>query len=327
MAGAWVYVGGHNNARDVLAGFSVIADGAVTEVADNGSAPRFSIVIPAFNEHQLLPRCLESLADQDSDARVEIIVVDNASTDGTAEIAEAHGAKVVLEPRRGVCAARQRGTEEAQGEIVISTDADTTFAPDWLTKIDESFAADERVVAVAGSVCYVDAPGWASCYTKLLFGVSGLVARLRGRPLYVSACNLAFKRSAWVGYNTRLTQGGDEFDQLRRLKHKGRVVLDQTNPTFTSSRRLQKGLLYNLFVSLLTYYVLDYLIARVIRRSLFGSSPAIRTVNNTNRQARIAYQVVAVSAVALVLFTPLKFTLVEGAVHLPRAVWHEIDPT
>ena len=88
-------------------------------------SPRFSVVIPAYNEADYLPAALRSLRAQDFPGAVEVIVVDNGSTDGTADLARRLGARVVEEHAPGVCAARQRGTLAARGEIVVSTDADT----------------------------------------------------------------------------------------------------------------------------------------------------------------------------------------------------------
>ncbi|MGI3779384.1 MAG: glycosyltransferase family 2 protein, partial [Janthinobacterium lividum] len=76
-----------------------------------GARPRFSVVVPAFNEEAVLARSLEALAAQTFQGPVEVIVVDNASTDGTAELARRWGARVVHEPQAGVCFARQRGLE------------------------------------------------------------------------------------------------------------------------------------------------------------------------------------------------------------------------
>ena len=83
------------------------------------------MVIPAYNEADYLPAALRSLRAQDFPGAVEVIVVDNGSTDGTAVLARRLGARVVEEHAPGVCASRQRGTLAARGEIVVSTDADT----------------------------------------------------------------------------------------------------------------------------------------------------------------------------------------------------------
>ena len=161
-------------------------------------------------------------------------MVDNDSTDGTGEIAAGYGVRVVRETARGVCQARQRGTVEARGEIVVSTDADTVQPRDWLTRIDEQFRCSEGIVAVAGPCRYENPSWWARLYPKVLFGAVDRVFAWTGRVLYVSATNTAFRRSAFPGYDSRLTQGGDELDLLRRLRHRGRVVWDSGNVVTTS---------------------------------------------------------------------------------------------
>lgn len=86
--------------------------GLVRDDADSTASParaRFSVVIPAFNESLLIAEYLRWLAAQDFHEAVEIIVVDNNSTDGPVAIARALGATVVTERRPGVCWARQRG--------------------------------------------------------------------------------------------------------------------------------------------------------------------------------------------------------------------------
>ncbi len=238
--------------------------------------PRFSVVIPAFNEASYLEDCLRSLAGQDFAGLVEVIVVDNNSTDDTAIIAQARGATVVREDEPGVCSARQRGTERSRGEIIVSTDADTTFARGWLSSIDRAFDRNPTCVAVAGPCRFVGGPLWAAAYPKLLFGLVHLLYLATGRVCYVTATNLAFRRDAWSGYDTRLTQGGDELDLLRRLRSRGRVVFDLHEPTRTSARRLDRGLFYNIAITFLFYYVLGYCLNRLFHRRLLGTAPAFR---------------------------------------------------
>ena len=241
-----------------------------------GGQPRFSVVVPAVNEAADIGRCLTSLEAQDYPHPFEVIVVDNNSTDETAAIARAHGATVVFEPHPGVCWARQRGTGSAHGEIVVSTDADTTFDAGWLTRIADAFEREPSRIAVAGPCRWVDGPRWGSLYATALFGIVALVYRLTGRVLYASATNIAFRRSAWRGYDVNLTQGGDELDLLRRLRSMGPVHFELGNPTFTSARRLQRGLLYNVFVTCLYYYLLAYALNRTFGRTVLGTAPQIR---------------------------------------------------
>ncbi|HYR68617.1 MAG TPA: glycosyltransferase, partial [Candidatus Dormibacteraeota bacterium] len=62
---------------------------------------KVSVVIPAFNEEVLLAACIDSLLQQDYEGDVEVIVVDNASTDATAAVARSRGVRVVEEPEHG----------------------------------------------------------------------------------------------------------------------------------------------------------------------------------------------------------------------------------
>jgi glycosyltransferase involved in cell wall biosynthesis len=238
--------------------------------------PRFSIVVPCFNEAAYLPATLRSLLNQTYPGHYEIVVVDNNSTDATADVARAFGVRVVSEPTPGVCWARQRGTAESRGEIVVSTDADTAYPPDWLARIDSMFGDDEEVAGVVGPCRYVGGPAWGRAYARLLFGAVQVWYGWTGRTLYASATNIAFRRRAFPGYDVRLTQGGDELSVLRALRRNGRVVYHHTNPTFTSSRRLTRGALYGFFVTLVVYYLLAYHLNRMLGRTVIGSAPAFR---------------------------------------------------
>lgn len=266
--------------------------------------PRFSIVIPCYNEGGYIAQTVNSIHRQTFAAGYEIIVVDNNCTDGTASIARGLGARVVGERHPGVCSARQKGTEASTGEIVVSADADTTYPSDWLAKIDRSFGTDDRIVAVTGPCRYVGGPWWGRPYARILFGGVHLVYRMTGRTVYVTATNIAFRRRHWAGYDVHLTQGGDELDLLRTLRAHGRVVYDATNPTYTSSRRLTRGLLYGLFVTLLYYYLLGYVVNRMFKRRVIDSAPAYRDdLNPLSRRLRAGIAVLC-GCLLVVPFAP-----------------------
>ncbi|MFF0267620.1 glycosyltransferase family A protein [Kribbella sp. NPDC004536] len=239
--------------------------------------PRFSVVIPAYNEERWIGECLESLCRQDFTGGYEVIVVDNNCTDRTAEIARGYGATVVAEPTPGVCAARNRGTQAARGEIVVSTDADTVFDSGWLAGIDRRFRQSPERVAVAGPCRYPDGPWWGKVYVRVLFEGVHLTYQLTGRVGYVTATNIAFRKDAWTGYDVTGTQGADELGLLRELRSRGEVAFDRGNATSTSARRLAQGLTYNVVVSFLYYYALAVMLNRMAGRTVIGTAPCFRT--------------------------------------------------
>lgn len=113
--------------------------------------PYVSVVVPAYNEHFNIANCIEALLAQDYPAdQLEIIIVDNNSTDDTADIVRKY--PVTLLHERDIqtpAASRNRGIRHAQGEIVAFTDADCIPEPDWLSHMVAPFS-DPQVVGVAG---------------------------------------------------------------------------------------------------------------------------------------------------------------------------------
>jgi len=100
----------------------------------NTEALSYSVIVPAYNEEKLLPRCLEALkaAMAAVSANGEVIVVDNNSTDRTAEIARNWGAKVVFEPFNQISRARNAGARQASGKWLVFLDADTFLSGELL---------------------------------------------------------------------------------------------------------------------------------------------------------------------------------------------------
>lgn len=119
---------------------------------------RVSIIIPALNEEKNLARVLPEVTSQIG-PKDEVIVVDNGSTDGTAEVASDFHAKVVLERVRGRGRARNAGFQSAAGEFVIFLDADCHPRKDWLRNLLAPFD-DLTVGCVGGEIvnAYNDSP-------------------------------------------------------------------------------------------------------------------------------------------------------------------------
>ena len=107
------------------------------------AAPDYSIVLPAYNEAALLPATLKQLREAMGEAPLagEIVVCDNNSTDATAELARAAGARVVFEPVNQISRARNRGAAEALSRFLVFVDADTLVPASLLRKALEALAS------------------------------------------------------------------------------------------------------------------------------------------------------------------------------------------
>lgn len=115
------------------------------------ASPLVSVVIPAYNEEDGIAACLESLLAVKY-PNLEIIVIDDKSSDRTAEIASNYPVKLVRRKVRGErCAARNDGIMLAQGQFAAFVDADCTVKDDWLSVLMSDFS-DETVVGVGGVV-------------------------------------------------------------------------------------------------------------------------------------------------------------------------------
>jgi glycosyltransferase involved in cell wall biosynthesis len=134
--------------------------------------PRFSAIIPAYNEERLLGRLLDTLdvARQayGPDDAIEVIVADNVSTDRTANIAAARGCRVVSVEKRVIAAVRNAGAHAARGEILAFVDADSRVHPRTFVEIDRALAEGRVVAGATGASLERWSPGIAATYLTLL---------------------------------------------------------------------------------------------------------------------------------------------------------------
>jgi glycosyltransferase involved in cell wall biosynthesis len=118
--------------------------------------PFISVIVPVYNGGSFLAVCLQALKSSSYPA-YEIIVVDDCSTDNSAEISRAMGAKVLRMPKQsGPAGARNQGSGEARGEILFFVDADVVVKPDTLLRVAYNLVENPNVAAVFGS--YDDEP-------------------------------------------------------------------------------------------------------------------------------------------------------------------------
>jgi glycosyltransferase involved in cell wall biosynthesis len=193
-----------------------------------------SFIVPAFNEEALLPDTLRAIgeaADRTGES-CEVIVVDDASTDGTARVAESLGARVVSVSCRHIAATRNAGAREAQGRWLIFVDADTRVTP----AVVQAAVAALRAGKVGGG-CKVHFEGRLPVYGWLLIG---LVAPLyRGLGL-AAGCFLFCTQAAFqaVGGFDETLYAGEEAFLSRSLRRHGRFVILREQVS-TSGRKLR----------------------------------------------------------------------------------------
>lgn len=175
-----------------------------------------SVIIPTRNRASLLSRALLSLEGQIFPReRFEVVVIDNGSTDGTADLLTAHAIdlpnlRAVFEPEPGLHAGRHRGLREAHGDVIVFIDDDVEATPTWLAAIAECFA-DSQVVMVGGNNLpkFERAPpAWlARLWARPVNGGQAIpwlsILRMPDGvypidPCYVWGCNFAIRRSALV---------------------------------------------------------------------------------------------------------------------------------
>ena len=202
------------------------------------SEVRVSVVIPAYNEAGYIERALESVFAQDPPPD-EVIVVDNASSDNTGEIAAAFGARVIREEKRGVHHARQTGLLAARYPVVAQIDADTLAQPGWMRAI-KRVHADDEVLASFGPVGLYEAPLLDRLLAELFFTPFLWLGAKLGRP-NLNGANHAVKKAAALAVGGYERPFAEDVHLGLKLVKRGRVVFVPDQRVLTSGRRLKKG--------------------------------------------------------------------------------------
>lgn len=215
-------------------------------------SPAISLLIPAYNEEQLLPAVLErahACFAAVGFAPYEIVVCDNHSTDATANAARAGGARVVYEEHNQISRARNTAARAATGRWLIFLDADTLLSPALLGETIRCFESGS--VCAGGASLQFDLAEigpFAANMTRLWNGVSARFGLAAGSYVFCY-------RQAWeeCGGFDETVYAGEEIFFSRRLKHWARArglrfrILTE-NPVVTSARKVgwygQWGLLW-----------------------------------------------------------------------------------
>jgi len=184
--------------------------GQTDQTPSADAPPLVSVVMPCLDEEQGVGVCVESALGALAAMGVagEVIVVDNGSTDRSAEIARAAGARVVDEPRRGYGSAYLRGFEEARGRYLVMGDADRTYPFEDLARFVEPLMAG-RCDLVMGDRLGGDILPGAMPWTHRWIGnpiLSGMLRLLFHTRISDSHCGMrAFTREAYDRLGLRTT--------------------------------------------------------------------------------------------------------------------------
>lgn len=182
-------------------------------------SPILAIVVCTYNKSEWLPGCLSSLESQCNDDSVEVLIIDNNSTDATSSIA--HGFtdrlpnfKYIFEGTQGLSQTRNRGYKEARGQIVAYIDDDAKAYPDWAKAIIHFFETHPDASGVGGpynAFSLVPIPAW---FPKE-YGCRSLgnETRLLQKGEWIGGMNMAFKKQALTelgGFDTSIGMNGNK---------------------------------------------------------------------------------------------------------------------
>ena len=198
---------------------------------------KLSVIVPAFNEEKLLGETLACIRRATEGRETELIVCDNNSTDGTAEIARAAGATVIFEPVNQIARARNAGAAQASGDWLVFVDADSSPTRELFQAVLS--AIDSKRYLAGGSTVSLDVE---ELYIRFWIGAWNALSRLNrwaaGSFIFCEAA--AFRE---LGGFDETFYAGEEIDFSRRAKRLARrkglaMVILHRHPLKTSNRKM-----------------------------------------------------------------------------------------
>ena len=209
---------------------------------------KISFVVPAYNEEARLGRNLAAIIAQvgKTGCEAEIVVVNNASTDGTSEVALSFpGVTLVDEPQKGLYHARRAGLAAADGDLIANIDADTLITDGWIERVLREFGGNAGLVALSGPYIYYDVSASLRFWVNLFYRW-GYVFYLLNRFVFkvgsmMQGGNFVVRATALReigGYNENFAFYGEDTDLARRLSAVGEVKFTFQLPAESSGRRL-----------------------------------------------------------------------------------------
>lgn len=197
--------------------------------------PRYSFIIPAYNEESLIGRTLDTLQASASamGSSFEIVVANDASTDRTPEIARAKGARVIDVHKRQIGAVRNAGASVATGEIFVFVDADTLVPAETLQSVDRVLQNPKVVCGGARLAFDQPPPLWGRIAANIFLTI--YFANKLAAGGFIFARREAFQKVG--GFDERFF-AGEEIHLSRALKTLGKLKL-VSPPVITSARKFR----------------------------------------------------------------------------------------
>lgn len=216
----------------------------------SSNSPIASIIIPVKNEENNILNCLDSLSRNNFSAPVEIIIVNNNSTDNTNQILSLLNVTTYEQPLAGIGWARQMGLEAASGNYVLTADADCIYHAEWISDMIKNLKKD-KVVCISGLYSFIGDKINGRMKLQGYELLRNLIIKIRHRKHpYLNArggCMGYVKSIALnIGYDTRNIRGEDGrlcYDFMS----KGKVVIIDSIESrvwtyIKSEQSIQKGL-------------------------------------------------------------------------------------
>lgn len=232
---------------------------------------KISIVIPAYNEGARIRACLAAIGkelERHGQEPIEVIVVNNASTDNTVEAAqELPFVRVVDEPHKGIVWARRAGFLASSGELVANIDADTLMPTGWLTTVLDEFGRDPDLLALSGPYIYYDISIIERFLVRIFYTGGFLIDQFNrlflGRNSMLQGGNYVVRRQALEqvgGFDTSIEFYGEDIDIGRRIGKIGRIKWTFGLPMYSSGRRFrQEGMIRSGVRYLLNFFSTTFL--------------------------------------------------------------------
>ncbi len=204
-----------------------------------------SVVIPAFNEEKNIGKCIESLIAQQTTHDYEVVIVDNASTDRTFDVATKYkgrlNLRVLKEPLKGRGQARFTGCRAAKGDIILSLDGDSTAPPNWIETMTAPLA-DPNIVAVTGTGKIEDCTRRINVTFNTFQPISMVVYRMLFKHYWLTGYNFAIKTAIYkqAGEFNPKTKSNEDTELAFRVAKHGKIKFLKY-PVTVSGRRVSKG--------------------------------------------------------------------------------------